>query len=54
MNRTRDTGPNEEHRNARRLGILAQALVLGTLLCWALLRLTMMAGADRIFRYEGF
>lgn len=41
-------------RTARRLGIVAQALILGTLLCWALLRLTMMSGADRIFRYEGF
>ena len=41
-------------RRARLAGILVQAIVLGTLLCWSLLRLAILANADRVFRYEGF
>lgn len=41
-------------RLARWLGILLQALVLGTLLTVALLELLVMAGADSVFHYQGF
>jgi hypothetical protein len=39
---------------ARWLGITVQALVLGTLLALACLRLVAMAGGSTVFRYQGF
>ena len=39
---------------ARWLGIAVQALVLGTLLAFACVRLVAMAGGSAVFRYQGF
>lgn len=41
-------------RLARILGIAVQALVLGTLLAFAVAKLLASAGDVTIFRYEGF
>lgn len=41
-------------RFARWLGIVLQALVLGTLLTVALLELLVMADAHAVFHYQGF
>jgi hypothetical protein len=41
-------------RVARWCGISAQALVLGTLLAFAVVRLIAMAGGAVVFRYQGF
>ena len=42
-------------RLARRVGFVGRALVLGTLLPFAVLRLLdISVGADLVFRYQGF
>lgn len=41
-------------RIAHFLGVLLQALILGTLLFWSIMRLIQLSGTDRLFRYEGF
>lgn len=39
---------------ARRVGVLAQAVVLGVLLYFAVIQLLLVAGADSVFHYQGF
>lgn len=51
---TDDTVTAREPRLPRLLGSLAQALVLGTFLAFALLRLFAQLGGYVGFRYEGF
>ena len=41
-------------RFGRITGIVVRALVLGTLLCIALVKLLSFASGARIFRYEGY
>lgn len=36
------------------LGVLAQSVILGTLLFFALFRLAGVVGGARVFRYQGF
>jgi len=42
------------HRSGRRLGMILQALLLGLLLAFSLLRLLALAAERQAFRYQGF
>ena len=42
------------HSRWRRLGAIAQGILLGVFLLWALGEMASIAGDVRLFRYQGF